>query len=336
MESGAYSNQAILLTGGLTGVGQVIGISDTGLDLSSTYFYDNSSSITYNSATPNLVHRKVVSYTFRNGASVYGDAMDNAGADGESGFHGTHVCGTSVGRAFDDYGDYKRFDGVAPDAKVAFYDIQNGSNSSLKIPANLNTDLFAVMHGMGTYDADRASPVYCSTHWALFVVHTVGARVFSNSWGQVASSGYDSRSMYSDQFMYAHQDSLVLFAAGNNGDSRLTPGVSNSVLSPATFKNGLTVGAGLNDHQSWLSYSYGTAGDVFNPSGLASFSSRGPTSDGRIKPEVVAPGYTVTSALGKEGINLDFHTGVTGKAGTSMATPAAAGMGNTVLLSVLN
>ncbi|MDH3708146.1 MAG: S8 family serine peptidase, partial [Acidimicrobiia bacterium] len=53
---------------------------------------------------------------------------------------------------------------------------------------------------------------------------------------------------------------------------------------------------------------------------LAPFSSRGPTLDGRVKPDVVAPGVTVVSAQsGTVG-------GYTIKSGTSMATPFVAGL----------
>lgn len=51
---------------------------------------------------------------------------------------------------------------------------------------------------------------------------------------------------------------------------------------------------------------------------LASFSARGPTSDGRIKPEVCAPGKSVVVALANGGYGLS--------SGTSFATPHTAGL----------
>jgi subtilisin family serine protease len=83
MESGVYYNQPIQLSAGLSGAGQIIGVSDTGLDLFSTYFYDNVT-IERNAKTPNLKHRKVVSYSSLSGNISYGDTID----DGE--MHGTH------------------------------------------------------------------------------------------------------------------------------------------------------------------------------------------------------------------------------------------------------
>ncbi len=66
-----------------------------------------------------------------------------------------------------------------------------------------------------------------------------------------------------------------------------------------------------------------------NPTGIAAFSSRGPTDDGRIKPDVVAPGTYVISAnssVSDGGDAWDFvdeHYVYMG--GTSMATPIVAG-----------
>lgn len=98
-----------------------------------------------------------------------------------------------------------------------------------------------------------------------------------------------------------------------------------SVSAPATFKNGISVGASLNDHDSWLAYTNGKANSLLNPSGVAYFSSRGPTLDGRVKPDIVAPGAYITSALGKYN-STSMHCDVEGMSGTSMAAPAAAGI----------
>jgi subtilisin family serine protease len=52
---------------------------------------------------------------------------------------------------------------------------------------------------------------------------------------------------------------------------------------------------------------------------IAYFSSRGPTRDGRIKPDITAPGYWILSAW-------SGSTGYIEKAGTSMASPVVAGI----------
>ena len=60
---------------------------------------------------------------------------------------------------------------------------------------------------------------------------------------------------------------------------------------------------------------------------LADFSSRGPTRDGRRKPEIVAPGYYILSANANtnEVGECDDNGGITFQAGTSMATPVVSG-----------
>jgi len=124
------------------------------------------------------------------------------------------------------------------------------------------------------------------------------ARISSNSWGSTSGQGaYTLASMQTDQFAWNHRDYLIAFASGNAG-------VFSSVNPPGTAKNCITIGATGN-------------GTLENT--LASFSSRGPTRDGRRKPTVVTPGDLVTSSIGSTRYTYATYSG------TSMATPAAAG-----------
>lgn len=102
---------------------------------------------------------------------------------------------------------------------------------------------------------------------------------------------------------------VVVVAAGNSGGWRL-----GTVLSPGAAAQAITVGAGAE----WTT----TPADVNFSAGpyLAPFSSRGPTLDGRIKPDVIAPGVTVTGA--DSGTSEGYVTW----SGTSMATPFTAGV----------
>ena len=194
-----------------------------------------------------------------------------------------------------DYGDYKRYAGVTPDSKISFFDIGNKdstANSDLVFPSDINTDIFV--------------PLYES-----------GAFVLTNSWG-TTSNNYDLLAVRTDQFMKDQPDALVLFSAGNSGDFG-----GNTVGSPATCKNCLSVGASLNDHQSWLAYE-GDQSSVYGKDAVASFSSQGPTVDGRLKPDVLAAGWWVTSALGDFNSSKAFCD-ITVLKGTSMSCPLAAG-----------
>ena len=137
--------------------------------------------------------------------------------------------------------------------------------------------------------------------------------------------------------MFNNPDSLVVFSAGNSG----TGGVVTSVTSPSTAKNALTVGASFNDHSEWLAYLHfeEIVGVDDNPRDdiktLAGFSSRGPTRDKRVKPDVVAPGCAVTSALGfdyspSSSATADAHCDVQPLIGTPMACPLASALASKV------
>ena len=86
--------------------------------------------------------------------------------------------------------------------------------------------------------------------------------------------------------MWDYPESLILVAAGNDGENGL-----NTVGSPATNKNGIGVGASLNDETSWnINGRVSTKNAKLTKNALASFSSRAPTADGRLKPEICAVG----------------------------------------------
>jgi subtilisin family serine protease len=137
-------------------------------------------------------------------------------------------------------------------------------------------------------------------------------------------------------------------ANGNEGENG-----GSTVNSPATCKNGVSVGASLNDHNSWQAYAGKGASSEFGPQNMALFTSRGPTSDGRLKPDILAPGtstltevthlfqnfnilykgWWTTSAASKVTENgetsltpnTSFHCTLAALRGTSMASPTAAG-----------
>ncbi len=131
---------------------------------------------------------------------------------------------------------------------------------------------------------------------------TGGARVHSNSTGSSSSGDYGSSDQTVDRFLFDHDEMAIFFSAGNSGPD------SGSTGSPANSKNGISVGA----------VGHGSSTSV------AAFSSRGPTSDGRIKPDVVAPGQSILSALGDTNHASDNCQTRT-LSGTSMSCPTAAG-----------
>ena len=100
----------------------------------------------------------------------------------------------------------------------------------------------------------------------------------------------------------------------------------NSVGSPATNKNGVSVGATSNDEKSWNYQGVVNSDNTqYNRDSLAGFSSRGPTADGRSKPDVCAVGWDMQSALYDVTLVVDDHCAVEPISGTSFACPLRAG-----------
>jgi len=170
--------------------------------------------------------------------------------------HGTHTAGSILGNGAMSGGLYR---GVAPAARLVVQSILDSNGQLGGIPTDYGI-LF-----QQAYDA--------------------GARVHSNSWG-TSGAGVYADSVYLDAWAWNNghpRPMLIAAAAGNDGPS------SPSVGSPATAKNCLAVGATENFRPR-------SGSDASNPNQVIYFSSRGPTEDGRIRPDVVTPGTWVASA----------------------------------------
>ena len=181
--------------------------------------------------------------------------------------------------------------------------------------------------------------------------YTAGARIHSNSWGAAVAGDYNTDGVNTDTFVWNNRDMVITFSAGNEGIDANANGVidNDSIGAPATAKNLITVGASENQRSdnylcdTGLSYTacaaQGGVNSIFtwgsawpadypanpikddvsanNAQQMAAFSSRGPTGDGRMKPDLVAPGERIQSSLpGGEWGELD---------GTSMAAPHVSG-----------
>ncbi len=141
-----------------------------------------------------------------------------------------------------------------------------------------------------------------------------GARLHTNSWGAGSGSGSystqsedaDDRTSTWDQY-WSYDGMTVLFAAGNERNDGISP--------PGTAKNVITIGGHKNRYSG-------------APDEMYYWSSRGPTDDGRIKPDLVAPGDYVRSCKSQEADSAQgswSNNWYLEYSGTSMATPAAAG-----------
>ncbi|MCK5038746.1 MAG: S8 family serine peptidase [Thermoplasmata archaeon] len=164
--------------------------------------------------------------------------------------------------------------------------------------------------------------------WAT--MNANGCVVISNSWGPggAPAANYDSDSNSADGIMAGNDNILVIFAAGNSGPGPLTiSGGGNSW-------NGLSVAASENFRPE----GYASSDD---PNQLIEFSSRGPMTSGRIKPDISAIGTAVYSTKPHDGPYDEYSDiyretlvdiyGPDGTAdyiemsGTSMACPHVAG-----------
>ena len=277
----------------IEGDGQTVAVADTGFDTGST----------------TDVHD---AFTGRV-AQLY--ALGRATANDPNG-HGTHVAGSVLGDGNSAaLGHAVR--GTAPSAQLVLQSVLDSSGGLGGLPTDLN-DLFQT-----PYDDD-------------------GARIHTNSWGSTLGDGrYNSNSAEVDEFVWEHRDCVICFAAGNEGEDANANGVIDprSVTPPGTAKNCITIGATENNRSNFAlnyqqAFGYPTnpiASDAManNPEGMVAFSSRGPTTDGRIKPDVVAPGTYILSARSRDTSSsgwalsndpLYYFIG-----GTSMATPLVAG-----------
>jgi serine protease AprX len=107
----------------------------------------------------------------------------------------------------------------------------------------------------------------------------------------------------------AAENLVVVVAAGNDGPDTCTIG------SPGSAQEVITVGAMAD-----TGVTLGTLRDEVPGFNQAYFSSRGPTLDSRIKPDISAPGVQITSA------DANSTGGYQTFGGTSMATPFVAGV----------
>ena len=221
--------------------------------------------------------------------------------------HGTHVAGCVVAQGISN----TSIRGSAPG--VALYFQRIASNGNLYVSNDISQH----------FERSQA----------------VGASIINCSWGHSTSptaNTYNTHSYNLDAFVWENPEILICVAVGNDGCDKNGDNIvdlSTAYSSETYAKNALTVGAQENARPTVANTNADFDGRIFagallaadriaHPAdgthpGMLSISSRGPLSDGRIAPMVVAPGSAVFSTL-KSG-------SVGGLSGTSMAAPIVSG-----------
>lgn len=360
---------------GYDGSSQIAAVSDTGIGggTASTAHTDIPAS------------RVVAIYNWPGSTNTCFQSITNDGAiDVDSG-HGTHTAGSVLS----DGGAGGVGEGVAPAARLVFQATENWATIS-----NF-CQVFGGWPANGYFLTGLPSDLKTMYQQA----YNAGARIHSNSWGSAVAGDYTLDSANTDSFVWTNRDMVITFSAGNSGVDANSNGVvdNDSIGSPATAKNVITVGASENVRaDNWacdtsLTYTssdpyqtgqtcnsmggnqvnfLGTWGSRYpasfpanplfsdvtagNANQMASWSSRGPTDDARIKPDVVAPGTWILSAYSSlyqqgygdpvnpqngihqwDGWGMPYNVDYKYMGGTSMSNPIAAG-GVTVIRDYYN
>ncbi|HYE72567.1 MAG TPA: S8 family serine peptidase, partial [Blastocatellia bacterium] len=346
VQSGFISYDTPLYRNGLTGAGQIYGTADSGLDSDHSQFRLDSNAasqtLSYPTTTASLVNgllpvkitnqnNKVLAY-YLLGSSGFIESKDNphtgqtldparqsgtaflnavAYDDNSKQYHGTLTTSTAVGRNY------------AANGSGAVPGISTRSTGDGVAP-----DARIVFQDVGHPSGQLPGVDFVSQAMIHAQAYSSGVRVHNNSYGPAAPVSYDQNAADIDDAMWRLRDYTIFFAAGNNslGDYQVINVAKNNIVVGAT--DSLT-----------------GKGSIEN---LAPNSNHGPTFDGRIKPDIVAPGTVIgatedtddqnsssynnaTSATAKDAaVNPDDpnnNSTLTEKAvsGTSFASAAVAG-----------
>lgn len=280
---------------GLLGTGQIVAVADSGLDRNEAWFNrrDTGSGQTIAVTDAQNTQPPAVGTLYPANKVIGYFVMPGASA-----YDDTRTCPGGFPTGFHGThvtGTVAGDRGIASTPVAANYDNGDGMAPQAQILfQDIGNDETGCLSGIGGSPMARQA-------------RDAGAGISSNSYGSNFSGAYNSSDADADFASWSLEDLLIVFAAGNEG-----PG-SRTIGHPAHAKNVLTVGA--------LGRGLSTT--------AASFSSRGPTADGRLKPEIMAPGSSIVSARGNDDDANPpadpnaFQTA--SNSGTSMATPTISG-----------
>jgi hypothetical protein len=197
-------NQRNIWSQGIFGMDEILGYTDTGLDVAHWAFYDPVVAITDTGEFP--THRKVVVYKHYPPASGVGDANG----------HGTHVGGTMAGEDSINGGS-SVYDGHSKEARIVHLSpIPQPPGDDFTVPLNMITN-------------DLNNPELRPS--------TIG-----NSWWTGTKGQYSNAAATFDRFSWKNKDIQTIKSCGNQGHSsqhQITePGNAKNILAAAALQNG--------------------------------------------------------------------------------------------------
>lgn len=241
---------------GLSGTGQIISISDSGLDnaKSCDNYPSNGIGLMPCSTINPTLHRDFFdgSGNLRLIAAVDSENIQpNVDLSDTKDSHGTHVTGIALGNGVSSPGSAIK--GIAFNSQFIF-----------------------------TRYSDKLLPAAIIEY-----AHKRGAKVHSMSYS-TGDYTYDNDDESVDLYLNINPFESIVIAAGNSFPNNI-----GSIMSPALAKNAITVGSVQNKKPD--AYIYDWPGSyASNPNFLSYSSSTGPAREsGRIKPDVVAPGFVI-------------------------------------------
>ncbi len=211
--------------------------------------------------------------------------------------HPTHVTGTIAGSGLLSGGRYR---GMAPGVTVQSYGYEYDGSGAL------------LYTNPGDIEANYDQAI--GTYGAMIANNSIGTNVAANAFPCDYEGDYGLVPLLIDAIAAGNLGApmRIIWANGNERGYARCGTTYRTVPPPATAKNPIAVGA-LNS----------------NDDSMTTFSSWGPTDDGRLKPDICAPGCQsdedggVTSTVGSNG--YDSYCG------TSMAAPTVCGLGALIL-----
>jgi hypothetical protein len=321
-DTGVRDHFAATAPGRLNGAGQAAAVADTGInykpDLNGRAhinFRDcdaagvckeaiytqvtpgNTNALMFGVRNNGTGHRKMVAYF----------DLGNAGPNMfDESSHGTHTAGSVTGDK-PGYGSWQGADGMASAAGLVHQNIGTTSGGLGGLPADDYSTFRQAYRPRNPAQVPTTSPANGNVADYAHYRPAEDARTHNNSWGIIVDVVDEGTANRFDKFVWDHEDMVIVVSAGNGGPGAFTIG------SPSVAKNDLSSGASANGRQPMVSID-----------SMASFSSHGPTGDGRLGVDVATPGQVVVSPKG--GTVDDEHTAQ----GTSMSAPVLTGLATLV------